>query len=369
MDTIMSTPKSQSSLQLDIHRAARLFGLGMGLNLIPINRCTKHPASKYLSIDPVKNTPSWKIPIPYAHLFEILQNDPTLNLACVHDTRLMQIDFDDPNLIEKFFGDTKIIASHTLTCTTKRGHKVILKNDRDNDFTGIDFRPALDMELLALDHYSILPPSIHPSGIPYTVIGTWSISEMSNAKNKIISRAIQLGYIPKETQQATPTHIFRQRQPRQPLTNTEKLEIVNAIKPLWIEGYRHKLCIALLGYLVKEGVRKEDSKDIIKLIVEAAQDTEKFSRYAQVDYHYNLQEQDIAKLQGWSGIRKIAETQKHQPRQTCQGSQGFSILNTPQPMRIASYTPTHTIEKEESMLGIKREKPLTALTSLTSNGD
>ena len=58
----------------------------MNLNLIPIHTKSKRPASKYLPLDTTKNPPkpSWKIPIPYSRISEILKKDPTLNIAATH---------------------------------------------------------------------------------------------------------------------------------------------------------------------------------------------------------------------------------------------------------------------------------------------
>ena len=85
------------------------------------------------------------------------------------------------------------------------------------------------------------------------------------------------------------------------LSEKQKSEIVNLILPYWKKGHRNRIETFLLGFLVKAGVDRDSSYDIIKRIVKATNDEEEEHRLYLVDYHYK---QDPETLSGTEGLRQ-----------------------------------------------------------------
>lgn len=192
----MQTPQP---IQLSISRAAVLYR-NLGLSLIPLQPKSKEPAFNLLP-------GTWKIDVSPEDMAKWFGEDSKLNIGArlgVPSSNLFEIDFDDPDVFARFTFNGESFKDKTLTCSTGRGYKVLVFSDKPLDFTTIDFRPYLEMELRANNCYSVLPPSTHPNGKEYTVLGTWGIQVMSNAKKKILERAGEIGWRGKDPVSRTP---------------------------------------------------------------------------------------------------------------------------------------------------------------------
>lgn len=61
--------------------------------------------------------------------------------------------------------------------------------------TKLDFRPFMDLELRANQHCVVAPPSTHPSGAVYQVLGTFEIFEAPGLAVSVENRLRELGYV------------------------------------------------------------------------------------------------------------------------------------------------------------------------------
>lgn len=176
------------TIQLSMQSAVTLYR-EIGLSLIPLGEKSKEPAFNLLP-------GTWKIDATPEQLDKWFINGSKLNIGTrlgAPSSNLFEIDFDDPSVFDKFSYKGESFKDRTLTYETGRGFKILGFSSSALDFTKIDFRPELEMELRGNDCYTVLPPSIHPNGKQYTVLGIWQIEMMKDAKAKILKRVEEIG--------------------------------------------------------------------------------------------------------------------------------------------------------------------------------
>lgn len=164
--------------------------MGMGLSLIPIKARDKRPAVE-----------SWEryqseraSPEQVGRWFL----DPALNVGVVcgkASGNFVVLDFDSEEAFARYWGG-KHPEEKTFTVRTSRGFQVWMRDPvLEESMTKFDFRPFMDLELRANQHYVVAPPSVHPSGAVYQVLGTFEIFEAPGLAVSVENRLKELGYL------------------------------------------------------------------------------------------------------------------------------------------------------------------------------
>lgn len=137
----------------------------LGFCVIPVLPRSKKPAIPWMEYQNRKPTPQeleeW--------LWEYWKRNEPYNLGVVCgqvSDGLIILDFESPEAYYKFFTKHDKLEEETMTVRTSRGIHVYLKTDK----TVLSFKiPQLDLEVRGEGCFTVLPPSIHPSGVQYTI--------------------------------------------------------------------------------------------------------------------------------------------------------------------------------------------------------
>ena len=107
---------------------------------------------------------------------------------------LIVLDFDSDEGYAQYW-DGRDPSEKTFTVKTGRGFQVWMRDPLlDRAVTKLDFRPFMELELRANAHYIVAPPSVHPSGAVYSVLGVHEILERPGLVSSVENRLRELGY-------------------------------------------------------------------------------------------------------------------------------------------------------------------------------
>jgi hypothetical protein len=143
--------------------------LGRGVSPIPAMPKTKMPANEWRI---------WQNRLPPLKTVEYWFRDPSMNLGvlCGGPSNLAIIDFDDESSYKEWNKDMiarddvwRDVAKKTYMVKTSRGMHLYL-HTRNKEQSRKDKERSIDIRCQG--NFTIVPPSIHPSGIKYEAIGT-----------------------------------------------------------------------------------------------------------------------------------------------------------------------------------------------------
>jgi hypothetical protein len=160
-----------------------------GFSIIPIKPRDKRPSvDKWECYQETRATPG-----QIAEWFR----DPALNVGVLCGKvsgNLVVLDFDSPKAYATYW-DGKDPSEKTFVSKTGRGYQVWVRDPILSELTTkIDYRPFMDLEVRANSHYVVAPPSIHPSGPTYVVLGVLQIFEIPGLVDSVENRLRELGY-------------------------------------------------------------------------------------------------------------------------------------------------------------------------------
>lgn len=148
------------------------------------------------------------------------------------------------------------------------------------------------LEVRANTHYTVCPPSIHPSGQPYRwLVEPWAgIPVVDLASIGLRQRAIG------EEAKGEPI------EEGAPLTEVERDEIVKLVTPHYIPDQRHYLVLALAGWLANLEVPQSDTGTIVKELARNHQDTGRLIEYERAVRDTYKRAKDGYAVAGWARL-------------------------------------------------------------------
>jgi len=222
----------------------------------------------------------------------------------------------------------------------ERGLGILFLVDRAvADKYGLDKTRRLgDVELL-VENYQLLPPSLHPHGVKYEWISpleldspTAGIIVLSEEDLKELLKELELVKEEKAEKKAeTPVEAQKQTQLRE-LANTEILKVVEALRSIYVPGYRQMIWLYLSGWGAKAGISPVSIAQILVTLYSELQDEDNIkTRGSAIVYSYKKtgislepyweklkevlgeepygspSEKNEENIRGFSGLQEIAE--------------------------------------------------------------
>ena len=205
---------------------------------------------------------------------------------------LVPLDFDGPGgytaLAERF---PRVCALPRLRTGSGKTH-VWLRVPKPTKKYVAHAPDGSNLEVRAGTHYTLVPPSIHPSGEPYV----WE-------------RMPDDG-IPVLALESIGLHTFepREREPGEPvdegdsLSERDRQHILELVTPHYVPYARHELCLALSGWLASNGVPESDARWIVDELAATAGDATRVREYRRgVRDTYAKTRQGIS-VAGWARL-------------------------------------------------------------------
>ncbi len=212
-----------------------------GFSFFPLKPRSKEPA-----------VPSWK---PYQERKPTLEEVSSwlrggvegIAVVCgsVSDN-LVVMDFDDCSVYEKAFSKHRELERSTFVVKTSRGIHVYVKSAVPPGPT--EKYDNLKFEYRAERSYVVAPPSIHPAGVQYKLIGVFNVLTVADAKEEKEAILKRLGYKPLEF----PPSTFRERKPLKYVPPC--VQRLKGVK----EGFRNEAAIRLVSFMRWELELPED---------------------------------------------------------------------------------------------------------------
>lgn len=126
------------------------------------------------------------------------------------------------------------------------------------------------LEVRAGTHYTLVPPSIHPSGSPYV----WEQPPWDGIP--VIDLA-EIGLPMMDPRDdAEPGEPIEEGEP---LSERDRGLIVELLTPHYVPSARHELCLATAGWLAGHGVPESDARQIVRALAEQAGDTDRLKEF------------------------------------------------------------------------------------------
>ena len=276
-----------------------VFYLSYGLSVIPLKPGEKTPLIKWERYQ--------KEPPSIAEVRKWFKDTDNIAIVCGKVSKnLVVIDFDGAEIYEAFLkeieGDPEIkdIVESTWLVETGKGFHVYIQVDTNRPVKTGKLR---NVDIKGEGGYVVAPPSLHPNGKHYTFIrftkttghGIRVISEEQYGRllallekvteTKLTFWWMQVDEKPKvegENREGAP----KQETPKgietngeganngRALTNTQILEIVKILEPVYRAGARHGIILFLTGWLYKSGVAYESAEALVKAICDNFKDEE-----------------------------------------------------------------------------------------------
>ena len=309
-----SKPTGQDSASECILPWAKLkdyaaFYLEAGLSIIPLKPRSKEPLIPWKEFQERRATRE--------EAYKWFERCPDCNIAIVTGAvsgNLVVIDFDNADKYYEFIQRAREelpeelqykIATTWHVRTGKGFHiyfRVVTSADRFKEKFRTKPRLAEGVDIKAEGGYVVAPPSVHPSGAQYCFhINDPLEFSIQNLEEDDMEKILAL-LAPRE-RAAEPVELSKE------LSEKQINEIVDIIKPYYVEGHRNNIVYALLGMLIKAGVKYESAKRLVELLTLVTGDEEAKQRLYLVDWHYGrrLRVKDAKELKGVSGLREEIE--------------------------------------------------------------
>ena len=158
----------------------------LGLSYIPVDYQTKKPSIDWKPFQERKLTEEEK------ERYFNNGHDTNLSIVCGKiSNNLSVIDFDKPEAMYEFFPkDKKDILKATLSVKTARGYHIYIRTPQPLISRKI---PGI-VDILSDGHLALAPPSKHPSGAMYEMIGPEEIICITDFNEVFWKKAETLGY-------------------------------------------------------------------------------------------------------------------------------------------------------------------------------
>lgn len=153
------------------------------------------------------------------------------------------------------------------------------------------------LEVRANTHYTVCPPSIHPSGQPYRwIIDPWQgIPVIDLATIGLQHRA------PREPELGV------EHEEGKPLTDEEHETIIRLVTPHYLPDHRHELCLTIAGWLANLDVPEASARTIVDHLARDHGDTGRQAEYRRaVRDTYRKARGGIA-VAGWARLTDSAD--------------------------------------------------------------
>ncbi len=188
------------------------------------------------------------------------------------------VDLEGPEPFSLFFnGSIEEIAQFTWVVKTGKGYHVYLRLPRSCKPVKVEGWVEIRTNGLLVT----APPSIHPSGRPYTWLSDPERTPIGRVDEEALQRLL------KKVEMARWWKRF-----------------VEAVVPAWTPSQRHHLAGPLAGYLRKRGIPQEEAEFIVKAIALLAGDEEVEDRLRFVRDTY---EKPLNEVKGLSGLRELLD--------------------------------------------------------------
>lgn len=148
------------------------------------------------------------------------------------------------------------------------------------------------LEVRAGTHYTLCPPSLHPSGDHYRwEVEPWGgvpIIDLESIGLKVVTAS--------EEQQREPISEGA------PLTDAEKTHVLQLLAPHYVPYARHEVCLALAGWLAGHGVPELDAQTLVRTLALNHGDEDRVREYLRgVRDTYRKAREGIA-VAGWARL-------------------------------------------------------------------
>lgn len=182
---------------------------------------------------------------------------------------LVPLDFDGPGGFDSLAERYPIIRTFPRLRTGSGKHHVWVRTRRPTRKYVCHAPDGSNLEVRAGVHYTLAPPSIHPNGEPYI----WEVEPWDGIP---VIDLEDIGLTTIDRQEQEPGEPFEEGDP---LSERDRLHIVDLLEAHYVPYSRHELCLAVSGWLAGHGVPEDDSRWIVRTLAERAGDENRVREY------------------------------------------------------------------------------------------
>lgn len=148
------------------------------------------------------------------------------------------------------------------------------------------------LEVRAGTHYTVVPPSLHPTGRPYR----WEVEPWDGIPVIDLEEIGLQRVTPRAGEPGDPVDEGA------PLSERERSHMLKLLEPHYVPYARHELCLALAGWLASHGVPEADTRSIVRELAEQHGDGDRVREFERgVRDSYARTRQGFA-VAGWSRL-------------------------------------------------------------------
>lgn len=205
---------------------------------------------------------------------------------------LIPLDFDGPDGFDSLAERYPALLTFPRLQTGSGKSHVWIRSRRSTKKYVTKAPDGSNLEVRAGTHYTIAPPSLHPSGKPYRwIIPPWDGIPVIDLED--------IGLVTIDPRQET---IGEPISEDDPLSERDRLHITDLFEPHYIPYARHELCLAISGWLSGHGVPEADAQWIVTTLAERAGDQSRIKEFVRaVRDTYSKARQGIS-VAGWSRL-------------------------------------------------------------------
>lgn len=252
--------------------------------------------------------------------FEAIRNGNKLGIAIITgkiSQNLAVVDFDSQDVLLEVLRELRTKSPEiyeklirTWIVETGKGfHYYLRVRDPDPKLFNNRIGIRLGVDIRAEGGYVVAPPSPHPSGKRYTFIEKPErIQELTWEEYLTLLRILEGDKESRESlKQARESEESKEREGDKKLSESEVLEIVNLLRPIYRPGYRNYVILFLSGWLRKAGIDYSSARKVVEILADG--DEEKDLRLYVLDRTYGKRGTPPSdeELKGKSGLQEIAE--------------------------------------------------------------
>lgn len=206
---------------------------------------------------------------------------------------LVPLDFDGPGGYESLAVEHPRLRELPRLRTGSDKHHVWLRVPQPTRKYVTHAPDGSNLEVRAGTHYTLVPPSIHPSGEPYV----WEQAPWAGVPVVDLAELGLPSRPPDDGKQEDASY-----SEGEPLTDAEAEHIIELLTPHYVPYSRHELCLALSGWLAGHGVPEADARSIVETLAEQAGDVSRLREFLRgVRDTYRKAREGIT-VAGWSRL-------------------------------------------------------------------
>lgn len=236
----------------------------LGISVIPIAAGTKEPPPGFRWGEFAKRIAD----VSERHNWFVEHDHQLAVVAGPVSGHLVPLDYDGANGFAVHAAEYPILSTYPRVLTGSGKHHVWVRTAGPVKKSVTRLCDGSRLEVRAGTHYTLCPPSRHPSGGTYT----WDVAPWRGIP------LVDLGTLGLCAEPPTETIAGKPADVGPPLTEDERATIVRLVQPAYVGGQKHDTALALAGWLVNLSVPENDATIILDALAEVGDDLRQLRR-------------------------------------------------------------------------------------------